>query len=131
MNTRSRYLITAFLMFTVAASVQAQSASVAAREHASLAAASTGDQSANLTQDPGGGSTEDCGPIDPSTPCYATGGGSKEEVCVKATSYQSCLSKCACEYRKNRNKCKQMKACLEGASAENQACTGNCLVDFV
>lgn len=29
---------------------------------------------ANFTQDPGGGSTENCGDIDPTAPCYVNGG---------------------------------------------------------
>jgi hypothetical protein len=84
------------------------------------------DPSSDLTQDPG---DEGCGPIDPSRPCYNSGG-STTEVCVKATSYTTCKSKCECEYRNNKKKCKASAPCIDLATAERNACLGNCLVDW-
>jgi hypothetical protein len=80
----------------------------------------------NFNQDPGGGGTEDCGPIDPDHPCYA---GSKDD-CVKAKSYSTCLSRCKCQYDKNKKKCDNKLACLQIAIAEKEACDGNCITDW-
>ena len=79
----------------------------------------------NFTQEPVDGG---CGTIDPYKPCYS--GGSTEEICVKATSYTSCKSKCDCEFRKNKKKCNGGVSCIQLATTERDACYGNCLVDF-
>jgi hypothetical protein len=90
---------------------------------------STGvDPTNNLVQDP---VDDACGPIDPLHPCYPAGGGSSQyEVCVKATSYETCMSKCRCEFRNSSKKCGVNPVCKDIAASERNACFGNCLVDF-
>jgi hypothetical protein len=70
---------------------------------------------------------EGCGAIDPNAPCYmvpSTG------ICVAATSYATCVSRCDCNYKKNDKKCNGGIACKQLALAEQRACKTNCIVDW-
>lgn len=118
--SKLRYLLPIMIMlfaFTVTA------------QEASPEAEAPFDQGASFTQDPGGGNTEGCGTIDPNKPCYSAGGGTAE-VCINATNYDTCMSKCRCEYRKNKKKCGTSTWCTNLALSEQNACFGNCLTDW-
>ena len=65
--------------------------------------------------------------------CFGTGitpGGSGSDKCVKATSYNTCLKRCKCQYDENKQKCKQSPTCLDIAAAEKSACEGGCITDW-
>jgi hypothetical protein len=68
-----------------------------------------------------------CGEIDPDRPCYM---GGLTDPCIKATSYSTCKSRCECQFTANKKKCKTSAPCIDLAKAENEACLGNCVVDF-
>ena len=69
-----------------------------------------------------------CGPIDPYSPCYYPLGGYSD--CPARTSYDSCMRRCDCYFKKNKEKCKQSGPCLDLAAAEKNACEGACVSDF-
>ena len=118
-----RYAVLLILVLLSVSAASAQTAAAPAQDHASIAAPPF-NPSSNLVQDPG---DEGCGEIDPSKPCYSSGG--TTDACVKATSYASCKSKCECEYKKNKKKCNMSPQCIEIATSERDACLGNCMVD--
>ena len=60
------------------------------------------------------------------------GGGTTttEEKCVTVKDYNTCVSKCDCTWRNNKNKCKSGLTCLDIANSEHDACLGNCITDW-
>ena len=42
---------------------------------------------------------------------------------------KTCAAVCECEYKKAVDKCDKRLQCLDGASAEHDACLGNCTID--
>lgn len=79
----------------------------------------------NLTDGTGGGgSTENCGPIDPGTPCYGSGGGT--DSCQQPHDYESCQIACSCIYAKAKTACGRDSYCKYIATAEYQRCSGEC-----
>lgn len=80
----------------------------------------------NLTDGTGGGgSTENCGPIDPGTPCYGSGGGGADS-CKAPHDYESCQIACSCIYTKAKTACGRDSYCKYIATAEYQRCLGEC-----
>ena len=60
----------------------------------------------------------------------SSAGKTPDVPCPKATSYDTCIKKCDCEWGKAKNKCNGGLACLDLASADHDACTGNCITDW-
>jgi hypothetical protein len=102
--------------------------SAAGVHHASPAAKGIGEPSESLTDTTGGGgNTEHCGPIDPGTPCYSSGGST---TCPANTSYAKCNERCECQYQKNLKACKASGPCRDLAVSEKDACLGGCIADW-
>lgn len=69
-----------------------------------------------------------CGPVDPDRGCFYSSGG--ETTCVARKNLDSCLSRCECQYKNNKEKCKSSPTCINLATSENNACIGACYSDF-
>lgn len=120
------------LVVLIVAPVFAQNA--AGVEHASPAARGIAEPSVpseNLDDTTGeGGNTEHCGPIDPGTPCYSSGG-DKYKMCPKNTSYDNCMARCLCIYKEQEKVCKWQQSCIQKALLNKEDCDGGCLSDWV
>jgi hypothetical protein len=77
----------------------------------------------------GGGSTENCGPIDPGTPCYGGGGGSSTD-CKSPHDYESCREACVCVYMKKKTACGTDTNCKYTAAVERERCFGDCYQQY-
>jgi hypothetical protein len=56
-------------------------------------------------------------------------GGASSEKCPTATNFETCMSKCGCEYRNAYNKCSTVR-CRQMALTERNACEGMCIADY-
>lgn len=103
--------------------------SATAVSHANGASGLASAPTEGIVHDDTSGSTEGCGDIDPSEPCYASGGGG-ESTCTKPYSYDSCVANCDCVYKENFDKCEGKLYCIRTAQSEQRACKSNCIADW-
>jgi hypothetical protein len=75
---------------------------------------------------------DDCGSLPPTNGETGTTSGGGETKCLVATSYDTCVTKCTCEFNKALKKCGTYGYwCKSVATSDKNACLGLCLTDWL